>query len=317
MCISWRSVALNFAKLCLPKSLPLLLGTGRTPRTQTRLWVPTQSAHQCKYPHRRPTTLMCCPPKGFQQPWKGKIGKVGKEVELPDEAYEEDAWTPTKYWWSHPDGMWLQIFRFRCAFHVISMQNACFPYPTSILPILCVADEDEVAFDGAQPWHVNWYDSLGDRQRHQLHAQRPQPDDPHAQWQEEIEIERLADIARTPSPSPSPTPPGTPNHSPEPRTEAERGMHRYAPLHHGTCYMVPFLHRQPLFTATMEQRKKDWEGRRRSPEPRAQGAPKTPSERGIPVVASLVCLSFLCSLCIFFCLPLFSPAYCTFVGWFV
>ena len=150
-----------------------------------------------------------------------------------------------------------------------------------------------------------------------MEESEPQPDDPHAQWQKEIEIERLADIARTPSPSPSPTPPGTPKHSPEPRTEAECGMHRYAPLHHGTCYMVPFLHRQPLFTATMEHRKKDWEGRRRSPEPRAEGAPKTPSERGIPVVASLVCLPFLCSLCIFSCLPLFSPAHCTFVGLFV
>ena len=200
------------------------------------------------------------PPKGFKKPWKGKIGKGGKEIELPDEAYEKDAETPTEYWWSHPDGMWLQTFRFRCAFHVIFMQNACLPYPTFILPILCVAEEDEVAFDGAQPWQVNWYDSLGDRQRHQLHAQRPQLDDPHAQWQEEIEIKHLADIARTPSPSASPTPPGTPKHSPEPRTEAERGMHRYAPLHHGTCYMVPFLHRQPLFRATMEQRKKDWEG---------------------------------------------------------
>ena len=208
-------------------------------------------------------------------------------------------------------------FGFGCAFHVTFMQNACFPYPTSILPIFCVAEEDEAAFDGAQPWHVSWYDSLGERQRHQLHAQRPQPDNPHAQWQKEIEIERLADIAGTPSPSASPTPPGTPKHSPEPRTEAERGMHRYAPLHHGTCYMVPFLHRQPLLTATMEQRKKDWEGRRRSPEPRAEGAPKTPSERGIPVVASLVCLSFLCSLCIFSCSPLFSPAHSTFVGWFV
>ena len=58
---------------------------------------------------------------------------------------------------------------------------------------------------------------------------------------------RLAYIARTPNPSPSPTPPGTPKDSPQPRTEAERGMHRYAPLHHGTCYMVPFVHRQPLF----------------------------------------------------------------------
>ena len=44
----------------------------------------------------------------------------------------------------------------------------------------------------------------------------PQPDNPHAQWQKEIEIERLADIARAPGPSPTPTPPGTPKHSPEP-----------------------------------------------------------------------------------------------------
>ena len=93
MCIFWRSVALHFAKLCLPKPLPLLLGTGRTPRPQTRLRVPTQSVHPSKYPHRRPTTLICCPPKGFQKPWKGKVGKE-KEIELPEEAYEKGAETP-------------------------------------------------------------------------------------------------------------------------------------------------------------------------------------------------------------------------------
>ena len=90
------------------------------------------------------------PPKGFKKPWKGKFGKE-KEIELPEEAYEKGAETPTEYWWAHPDGMSLQTFRFGCAFHVIFMQIACFPYPTSILPILCVAEEDEVAFDGAQP----------------------------------------------------------------------------------------------------------------------------------------------------------------------
>ena len=67
------------------------------------------------------------PPQGFKKPWKGKIGKGGKEIELPEKAYETDAWTPREYWWSHPDGMWLQTFRFGCAFHVIFMQNACFP----------------------------------------------------------------------------------------------------------------------------------------------------------------------------------------------
>ena len=225
-----------------------------------------------------------------------------------------------------------------------------------ILPVLCVAEEDEIAFDGPQPWHIDWYDSLDEQQPHQLQHQaqrkeegeeaqermktkdedkdedprnlawpeeQPQPElrNPYAQWQKKIEIEHFADIVGTPSPSP--TPPGTPKHSPQPRNETERSMHRYAPLHHGTSYMAPFVHRQPLFTATTEPRKKDWEERPLSPEPRAEGAPKTqavgapPSERGFPVVVSLVCLSFLCSLCIFSCFPLFSPAQCTFVFWFV
>ena len=288
-------------------------------------WKDPEAADQAPGPHPRsapthvppspPHDPHMLPPRGFKKPWKGKVGREPK-IELPEEAYKKDAETPTEYWWAHPDGMWLQTFRFGCAFHVIFMQNACFPMH---LPILCVAEEDEIAFDGPQPWHINWYDGLDEQQHHQLQhqAQRkeegeeaqegmktdeaedpwnlawreePQPDDPYAQWQKEIEIEHLADIVGTPSPSP--TPPGTPKHSPQPRTEAAHGMHRYAPLHHGTCYMVPFLHRQPLFTATMEQRKKDWEERRPSPEPQAEGAPKTravgapPSERGIPHVPS-------------------------------
>ena len=56
----------SFRKLCLPKPLPLLLGTGRTPRPQTRLQVPSQSAHPSKYPNRCPTTLMCCPQKDLR-----------------------------------------------------------------------------------------------------------------------------------------------------------------------------------------------------------------------------------------------------------
>ena len=79
MCISWRSVAPNFAKLCLPKSLPLLLGTGRTPRTQTRLRVPTQSAHPSKYPHRRPTTLMCCPRRDLSSHGREKLGREARK----------------------------------------------------------------------------------------------------------------------------------------------------------------------------------------------------------------------------------------------
>ena len=80
MCNSWRSVALHFAKVCLPKPLPLLLGTGRTSRTQTRLRVPTQSAHPSKYPHRRPTTLMCCPPKDLRSHGRGKLGREARKL---------------------------------------------------------------------------------------------------------------------------------------------------------------------------------------------------------------------------------------------
>ena len=72
------------------------------------------------------------------------------------------------------------------------------------------------------------------------------------------------------------------------------------PLHHSTCHMVRtfrFLHYHPLFIATMEQRRKDWEEsygrqlREGGPEPRAEGAPKTraegapPSTRGISLLA--------------------------------
>ena len=69
----------SFRKLCLPKPLPLLLGTGRTPRPQTRLRVPTQSAHPSKYPHRRPTTLMCCPPKDLGSHGREKLGREARK----------------------------------------------------------------------------------------------------------------------------------------------------------------------------------------------------------------------------------------------
>ena len=79
MCISWRSVALDSAKLCLRKPLPLLLRTGRTPRPQTRLRVPTKSAHSSMYPHRRPTTLMCCPPKDSRSHGRKRLGRESRK----------------------------------------------------------------------------------------------------------------------------------------------------------------------------------------------------------------------------------------------
>ena len=112
-------------------------------------WKDPEAANQAPDPHpisapiqvppSPPHDPHMLPPKGFKKPWKGKVGKGGMEIELPKEVYEKGAETPTEYWWAHPDGMWLQTFRFGCAFHVIFMQNACFTYPTSILPILCVA----------------------------------------------------------------------------------------------------------------------------------------------------------------------------------
>ena len=62
ICVSWGFVALRFSKLCHTKPLLLLLGTRRTPMIQTRLWIPIQSANPTQYPHRRPATLISCPP---------------------------------------------------------------------------------------------------------------------------------------------------------------------------------------------------------------------------------------------------------------
>ena len=117
------------------------------------------------------------PPCGYKARWKGKVGKEGKEIKLPAKAYKEDAETPTKYWWAHPDGMWLQTFRFMVVrFMSFSCKMRAFP---SILPILCVAEEDEIAIVGAQPCHMDWYAGLDEQQRHQLQ--------PEAQRKEEGE----------------------------------------------------------------------------------------------------------------------------------
>ena len=74
------------------------------------------------------------------------------------------------------------------------------------------------------PWTLAW-------------REEPQRDDPHAQWQTEIEIEHLADIARTPSPSPSPTPPGTPN----PRNHEPRRNVVCTAAHHCTMARVTWF----------------------------------------------------------------------------
>ena len=47
---------------------------------------------------------------------------------LPAEAYKDDAETPTKYWWDHPDCMWLQTFRFMVVhFMSFSCKMRAFP----------------------------------------------------------------------------------------------------------------------------------------------------------------------------------------------
>ena len=47
-----RSAALQFSKKCRAKPPPLLSGSGRTDRMQTRLRFSTHAAHPTKYPHR-------------------------------------------------------------------------------------------------------------------------------------------------------------------------------------------------------------------------------------------------------------------------
>ena len=71
--------------------------------------------------------------------------------------------------------------------------------------------------------------------------------------------------------------------------------------------MVPFVPRQPLFTATMEQRKKDWEEGRRSPEPRAEGVPKTPTSEVSPWWRHLFACLFCVNCAFFLVCPFFLP----------
>ena len=280
--------------------------------TPTSDWKDPEAADQAPGPHAISAPIQVppspphdphmLPPGGFKAPWKGKDGRE-PEIKLPKQAYKDDAEPPTEYCWAHPDGMWLlRHFNLVVRFMSFSCNMGAFP---CILPILCVAEEDEIAFHGAQPWHINWYDGLDEQERHQLQHQaqrkeegeeaqegmktdededpwnlawreepQPEPHDAYPQWQKEIEIEHLADIIATPSPSP--TSPGTPKHSPQLRTEAERGMHRYAPLHHGTCYLVPFLHRQPCLQQQWSRGRWTWrrDAIRWSQAPRVQPTPR-------------------------------------------
>ena len=275
MCVSRRSVALQFAKLCLPKPLPLLLGTGRTPRPKTRLRVPTQSAHPTQYPHHRPTTLISCPPVDTRLDGREKLGREAWKSNCLPRRTRRTRRLPRNIGGPTRMVCGYKHFDLVVCFMSFSCKMRAFP---CILPILCVAEEDEIVFDGVQPWHMDWYVGLDEQQRHRLQPQaqrkeegeeaqeemktkdedpwnlawpeeqpqpQPQPQPQveekgeggwHSEWEKEIEIVLTADLRQK-----TPTPPGTPKHPPQPRDEAERGMHRYAPLHHGTCYMVPFV----------------------------------------------------------------------------
>ena len=164
MCVSWRSVALQFAKLCLQKPLPLLLGTGRTPRPKTRLPVPTQSAHPSEYPHRRPTTLICCPPVDLRFHGREKLGGSRKSS-CRRRRTSRTRRLPRNI--GGPIRMVCGCKYFDLVVHFTSFSCKMRAYPC-ILPIHCVAEEDEIPFDGPQPWHINWYDGLDEQQRHQL-----------------------------------------------------------------------------------------------------------------------------------------------------
>ena len=50
-----------------------------------------------KVPPSPPHDPHMLPPGGFKAPWKGKVGSE-PEIELPEEAYNKDADTPTECW---------------------------------------------------------------------------------------------------------------------------------------------------------------------------------------------------------------------------
>ena len=103
-------------------------------------WKDPEAADQAPGPHpiSAPTHVPPSPPhdphmlplKGFKKPWKGKVGKE-KEIELPEEAYEKDAETPTEYWWAHLDGMWLQMKPVRTPVAILGSLGVCIYVPAS------------------------------------------------------------------------------------------------------------------------------------------------------------------------------------------
>ena len=333
MCISWRSVALHFAKLCLPKPLPLLLGTGRTPRPQTRLRVPTQSAHLSEYPHRRPTTLMCCPPKDLRSHGREKLGREARKSSCRTKRTRRMRRLPRNIGGPTRMACGCKHFDLVVRFRSFSCKLRAFPIlPPSYLffvlqkrmgsPLMgpnrgmsigmtALANDNATNFTRNEkkkekkedPWKKEekrkkkdpWKKPNPNQTTHTRNGKRRLG---LSAWLTllvlQVQVQLQLRRARQSTPR---------NH--EPRRNVVCTATHHCTM--ATCYMVPFLHRQPLFTATMEQREKDWEGRRRSPEPRAEGAPKTPSERGIPVWRHLFACPF-CVHCAFFLVcPFFLP----------
>ena len=77
----------------------------------------TPGPHPSSAPHHVPLSPPHdpheLPPRGASKPWKARHSgpmRAGKELSLPKEAYEAEGKTPTQYWWTNPDGMWLQNF---------------------------------------------------------------------------------------------------------------------------------------------------------------------------------------------------------------
>ena len=69
--------------------------------------------HPISSPHPVPPSPPHDPhelPEGRKNAWKKKARVGLREIRLPKEAYQDDAETPTKYWWDHPEGMCLGLW---------------------------------------------------------------------------------------------------------------------------------------------------------------------------------------------------------------
>ena len=265
MCVSWRCVALRFSELCRAKPAPLLLGNQRTQRIHTKLRVSTRAAHPTQYPHRRPMTLVICllmAPRGDGRRASKQAKKsncVPGRTILTRRLQRSIGGTTGMICSCKHFGAWLLICMFSHPTYSLCCRRGrdrlrrktalachivCRPAQrttTSATPTKSATTSPSRTLTRGRRRRsrstrgMAQGDQNGTDRRHwqmyvtlhmNMHAiLQPTPLTPSILCLNNLKI---------PSPSPPLSSPGTPIYFPQPRDDAECGMHLHTPLHHST-----------------------------------------------------------------------------------